>query len=563
MVTESWFSSLWRTSRKTASEPQKAVIGVLTFEVASLMSKVVHLWQCLSDKHIVGLRDEIMNSVGVRKLVSDDDEYLVELVCVEIVHNLGFLARSVARLGKKCTDPVLQRFENVFDDLVKNDADIYGWEFTLKKMERKVKKMEKFIALGSNLYQELEVLAELEQTLRRMQASEEPNKLNLLEFQQKVGWQRQEVKTLREISLWNRTYDYTVRLLARSLFTIYGRIKCVFDINQTVAVDGINRPKLGNTDSLSRSHSIAALLQSSVHPSEINKARFASGPLHKLITKSGPIYGINKSNNRQQQAVDHSSNLNHKITHQKTRRLAPVGPFKGCMMAGNVSPVVQSCRPVNSGYLRSNGVHSGLLTRTNATDGELPSHGNTLHCYLTLFSSKHSSLNAPPSTLGASALALHYANIVIVIEKLVASPHLIGPDARDDLYNMLPTCIRAALRSRLKSYAKSLASFCDGVLAEEWKDALARILEWLAPLAHNMIRWQSERNFEQQHLVSRANVLLVQTLYFANQAKTEAAITELLVGLNYIWRYGRELNAKALLECASSRTFDDYLDLKG
>ena len=46
-VTQSWFSSLWRTSRKSiVLEPDKAVIGILTFEVASLMSKVVNLWQC-------------------------------------------------------------------------------------------------------------------------------------------------------------------------------------------------------------------------------------------------------------------------------------------------------------------------------------------------------------------------------------------------------------------------------------------------------------------------------------------------------------------------------------
>ena len=37
-------------------------------------------------------------------------------------------------------------------------------------------------------------------------------------------------------------------------------------------------------------------------------------------------------------------------------------------------------------------------------------------------------------------------------------------------------------------------SACDDhVLAAEWRDALGRILRWLGPLAHNMIKWQSER----------------------------------------------------------------------
>jgi hypothetical protein len=173
-------------------------------------------------------------------------------------------------------------------------------------------------------------------------------------------------------------------------------------------------------------------------------------------------------------------------------------------------------------------------------------------------------LDAPPDTLGAAALALHYANVVIVIEKLVASPHLIGLDARDDMYNMLPASVRAALRERLKPYSKSLSlAIYDTVLAGQWNVAMAGILEWLAPLAHNMIRWQSERSFEQQTMVSRTHVLLVQALYFANQQKTEATITELLVGLNYIWRFGREVNAQALLDCYSNRTYDEFLDTDG
>ncbi|KAF6146798.1 hypothetical protein GIB67_007512 [Kingdonia uniflora] len=561
MVTESWFSSLW--AWKNPPEPEKSNIGVLTFEVASLMSKVVHLWQCLSDNQVVRLREEIMNSEGVRKLVSDDDDFLVELACAEIVENLGLLARSVARLGKKCNDPVLQQFENVFDDLIQNNADLYGLQYALKKMERKVKKMSRFVAVSVNLYQELEVLAELEQTLRRMQVINNPTRTSLLDFKQKVLWQRQEVKNLREISLWSRTYDYTVHLLARSLFTIFGRITHVFGIHQMTSIMGINDSRDLNSDNLRRSHS----MQSSVHPSERTLSRFSSGPLgrttmksgpiSRTITKSGPISGTKVMNKRQPRTPEHStSRAQH--PHSKIKRFAPVGPFKGCMMSGEDSPVLHSFAPVSNGTPRSNGVYSGVLRRAKDSNVDI------LHSNLPLISSKRKILKTPPSTLGASALALHYANIIIVIEKLVASPHLIGPDARDDLYNMLPTSLRAALRARLKSYAKNLASSVyDTDLAAEWTEALTRILEWLMPLAQNMLRWQSERNFEQQNLVSRTNVLLVQTLYFADQAKIEAAMTELLVGLNYLWRFGRDLSAKALLECRSSRVFDDYLGVHG
>ncbi|PIA54806.1 hypothetical protein AQUCO_00901000v1 [Aquilegia coerulea] len=588
MVAETWFGSLWKTSRKNGPEAEKLVIGVLSFEVASLLSKVVHLWRCLGDDQVVRLRKEILSSVGIKKLVSNDDDYLDGLVCAEIIENLRFVVKSVGRIGKKCRDPVLQRFDSVFDDLMKNDADLFGWEFTSKKMDKKTKKFEKYVTAAANLYREMESLNELELVLRKMQGSSDPNCGNRLEFQKKVAWQRQDVKLLRQISLWNKTYDYVVLLLARSLVTLFRRINHVFGIQQTTVGD-VNYLTTMYTDHLPRSHSISALRQMSVHPSDDNTTRFASGPLERSSTKSGPlgrsttksgplgrsttksgplgrstaksgpISRTHQMNYKQWETQFHSSDLRGKHLRSKTRRFTPVGPFKGCMMGGNKSPVLQSYAPVVSGYLSSDSVYSGSLNGTKVGYAESQARSEVFHTNIFHYSSKRKLMDAPPSTLGGAALAHHYANVIIVVEKLVESPHLIGSDARDDLYSLLPTSIKAALRARLKSYLRNLASsFYDTDLAADWNEALVKIIEWLAPLAHNMIRWQSERSFQQQHLISNTSVLLVQTLFFADQAKTEAAITELLVGLNYLWRFNKELNEKALLECTSSMEFDEY-----
>jgi hypothetical protein len=45
-----------------AKSKQKAVIGILAFEVAKVMSKLVHLWTSLSDKQVHKLRQDIMIS---------------------------------------------------------------------------------------------------------------------------------------------------------------------------------------------------------------------------------------------------------------------------------------------------------------------------------------------------------------------------------------------------------------------------------------------------------------------------------------------------------------------
>ncbi|KAL3839750.1 hypothetical protein ACJIZ3_024341 [Penstemon smallii] len=542
-VTETWFGNIWKSSRKSISwEPERPTLGILAFEISRLLSKVVHLWQSLTDRQIVRLREEIANSVGIQRLVSEDEYYLMDLALAEIIENFESVAKSVAMLGKKCSDPTYHNLECVFDDPSKVDPNWYGWQYRLKKMEKKVKKMDKFVASTEQLYQELEVLAELEQSLRRMRAGADIGQVKLLEFQQKVVWQRQEVKNLREMSPWVRTYDYMVRLLLRSLFTIMVRVKYVYGTNQIGNFEGNNDYEHLRKDCLIRSNSISALMQTSVYPSENNSSRFPF-PIGRSFSNLGFGAGKSKSKNRKFQA----------------RRLTAAS-FTGCMTKGNESPFVDSYTPSCGSSFRSNGAsHKDADEKTDTTS--FP----TIYSILTLteesfFSSKRRLLNAPPTTLGHAALALHYANVVILIEKLASSPHLISLDARDDLYNLLPASIRSSLRAKLKTFSRNLASSVyDAAFAAEWSLAIARILEWLSPLAHNMVRWQSERNFERQRLIYGSSVLLVQTLYFANQAETEAAIVELLMGLNYLSRFGREISEKPFRESSCSRAYDGYL----
>ncbi|OWM82489.1 uncharacterized protein LOC116208051 [Punica granatum] len=529
-ATESWFSSLWRISRGKASESEKATVGILAFEVVSLMSKIVKLWHCLSDREMLRLREEVANSIGVRNLVSEDDNYLMDLVLNEIIEDLVYIARAVARLGNRCSDPVFSRFELFLADPIHYDTEWLGWEFKGKKMEKKVRKMERFIAAMMQFSQEQEVLVELEQSLRRMRANPDTDKVKLLEFQQKVMWQRQEVKNLRDSSPWNRTYDYTVRVLLRSFFSILERVKLVFGTHH---IGGNDDCKGVNSTLISRSHSFSALVHSSIYPSE----------------KSAAISEKYRTGRKQREGRHSSFFLRGKNTRSKSENISHMGPFRGCMDGCNDSPLPlgHESEPVG-GSMRITSIHqkeTDIMKKPNMG----PLHGNRIYFKLNqLYGKGKNRISvAPLNSLGAAALDLQYARVIILIEKLSQSPHLIGADARDDLYNMLPASIRSALRAKLKSYTRTLASFIyDSALLSQWSASLFQILDWLGPLAHNTVRWQSEQNIEKQPEVCGPNVLLVQTLYFADLAKTEAAIVELLVGLNYICRISREVDERGV-----------------
>ncbi|KAL5727981.1 hypothetical protein ACHQM5_001114 [Ranunculus cassubicifolius] len=445
MALETWLTKVKtavssRLDLKNMSRKSHSV-GVLAFEIAGLMSKILHLWQTLSDKSVVRLRNEATSLEGVRKIVSNDDNFLLGLACAEVVENLRIVAKAVSRICKRSNDPSLQGFDLLFQEFADSGRDPHHWVWSPKDMEIKQKKIDRYVTQTAGLYKEMDELSENEHGLKKLLHCSDVEQLikekKIVDLQQKVFWQKQEVKYLKETSLWSRNLNMVALLLARSLFTILARIKSVFGIGSTV--------------SLPRSLSLSA----TVYPSDNSvSCKFNSGPLSD-----------------------------------------------------------------------------------NFFDKEAQTQK--------FFESNSKLLVPPPTTLGGVALAIHYANLIIVIEKMIKSPQLVGIDARDDLYGMLPSSVRGSLRGRLKGVGFSAS---DPVLAGEWRDALGRILGWLSPLAHNMIKWQSERSFEQQNITPKTNVLLLQTLYYANQTKTEAAITELLVGLNYIWRFEREMNAKALLE---------------
>ncbi|CAI9760630.1 unnamed protein product [Fraxinus pennsylvanica] len=512
-VKENWFGNIWSSRKGRTLDPQKPVIGILAFEVSRLMLKVVNIWQCLCDQQIVKLREEIVNSIGIQKLVSRDKDYLMDLVLAEIFENLVSVAKSVDSLGKKCEDPLYHNLERVFDDPDEIDPKWIWWQYRRKKMERKVKKMKKFIASTEQLYQELEELAKLEQSPRQMRADVDMgSQENLHCVQRQVVLQRLEVKNLQETSPW------------------------------------IGKIEDHSSDSLIRGNSVSARIQLSVYTSE-NK-------LHSSFSDLAPSDDKIRSRNKQLLVLSPSSIHSEKSTQIKGRRLAPYG-FKGQATGGNNSLVKRSYTPSSSGTLGSND------TFNKDTDDNISVQ--TQYCGTTstkqsFFNSKRKLLNAPPSTLGNAALAFHYANVILIIKKLASVPELISDDSRDDLYNMLPTSIRNHLSAKLKVFSKSSGSMT--ILRRKallMKLALARTLEWLSPLALDTIRWHSFQNFERNRVIFGSNTLLVQTLHFAKQVKTEAAIFELLMGLNYLSRFRRGIKEKTSLQSSCNRACDGYI----
>lgn len=530
----------------TKKQEVKETIGILCFEVANLMSKTVFLHKSLADKEISKLKSELLNCQGIKTLVSCDEDYIIELALCEKMDELNRVAGVVARLGKKCTLPALQGFEHVYGDIVSGVIEVKDLGFLVKDMEAMVRKMERFVNLTGALHGEIAVLRELELTTKKFQQShlEETRKA----FEQKLMWQEQDVKHLKDVSLWNQSYDKVVELLARTVCTLYVRICNVFGSKSGKRSGSLDHLKVDSGVKLENSVLIRKGLRKK---------------------NGGDKSGLTEKHRMKKR----KSNVRPKVEEQQFRAedldiLCGIGPgrlFKECLSLSSSGTKVDDdsecngvegrskplgCCSIVSGEKRNNLEHSGGVASSQTSSSISFSVAN---CSRSGLKSSFMAY-ATPSTIGGSGLALRYANVVIIIEKLLMYPHLVGEEARDDLYFLLPTNLRISLKTSLKSFKEDIAIY-DGSLAHDWKGRLDQILQWLAPLAHNMIRWLNERNIEQQQIVKRTNVLLLQTLYFADRVKTEEVLCEVLTGLNYICRYEHQLDA--LLDCSSSFDLDD------
>ncbi|KAJ8505771.1 hypothetical protein OPV22_006657 [Ensete ventricosum] len=384
-------------TRVGSIDRERPVVGILAFEAAATMSRLVSLYRSLDDDEVRRLRTD-MRSQGVTYLTSKDQAFLLRLACAELVDELDRAAAAVARLGHKCSDPLLRGLDRLYADLKAGgiclflrdgraaDQERFGVGATVKSVEKRIKRMERYVAATSRLYAEMQSLNELEASERRMQQQ----------------WRR------HSGPIPVQKPGVTPAPPPRS------------------ARSPVAAPQVGRD----RNHRVLMLQSNPDSP-----GKYSSGPLERLAAK-------------------------------------------GVTFLRNSAPILMA---------------KGALDKPFESLGKV--------------------LEAAPNTVGGSGLALRYANVIVLAEKLLAIKSIEGhgaPEeeeakeeaaavAREELYQMMPSGMRGD---------------CEGQAEGE------------------------ERNMErQQRFHARPRALIPQTLHFSDREKTEAAIVEVLVGLSCMCWY--------------------------
>ncbi|KAJ6799125.1 uncharacterized protein M6B38_209400 [Iris pallida] len=211
-----------------------SVVGILSFEAAATMSRLVSLHRSLSDAEVSRLRSDAMRSQGVAYLNSTDQSFLLRLACAELVEALDAAAEDVSRLSRRCRGALPVGFDRLYTDLKSGSIDPSRLASS-RSIEKKVKKMAKYVAATERLFHEMELLNAMEATERR-KWSRFSGPIPVQKLPQKpeaapqldIKSQLQKVRRLKEDSLWSQSFDKAVEVMALAAYSIFARICVVF-----------------------------------------------------------------------------------------------------------------------------------------------------------------------------------------------------------------------------------------------------------------------------------------------------------------------------------------------
>uniref|UniRef100_A0A803QYP5 Uncharacterized protein n=2 Tax=Cannabis sativa TaxID=3483 RepID=A0A803QYP5_CANSA len=151
--------------------------------------------------------------------------------------------------------------------------------------------------------------------------------------------------------------------------------------------------------------------------------------------------------------------------------------------------------------------------------------------------------------LGPAGLALHYANIIIQIDTLVARSSAMPPNTRDSLYQSLPPALKSSLRSKLKSFHVK-----EEMTVKEIKDEMELTLGWLVPVATNTAKahhgfgwvgeWANTGSDGSRKAAIQTEIMRIETLHHADKGKTESCILEMLLWLHHLASKSKSANTE-------------------
>ncbi|KAK9129499.1 hypothetical protein Sjap_009986 [Stephania japonica] len=184
-------------------------ILILAFEVANTIVKGANLLQSLSENNILLLKEEILHSEGVQRLVSTDMDELLRIAAADKRDEFNVFTKEVIRFGDKCKDPQWHNLDRYFKKL---DSDVTVHKLVREEAELTVQELSTLAQHTAELYHEWHALDRFEQDYQRKLDEVESLHLprrgeGLVILHSELKNQRKLVRNLQKKSLWSKSLE--------------------------------------------------------------------------------------------------------------------------------------------------------------------------------------------------------------------------------------------------------------------------------------------------------------------------------------------------------------------
>uniref|UniRef100_A0A0A9DRQ5 DUF668 domain-containing protein n=1 Tax=Arundo donax TaxID=35708 RepID=A0A0A9DRQ5_ARUDO len=207
-------------------------ISILAFEIANTIVKGMSLMQSLSKESLKYLKDTVLRSEGVQRLVSSDMDYLMRITAADKRQELRVFSREVIRFGNRCKDPQWHNLDRYFSKL---DSEITPQPQLKEIAKAEMQQLMTLVRYTGDLYHELHALDRFEQDYRH-KLEEEKRSITFERgdtvqiIRQELKSQRKHVHNLKKKSLWSKTLDDVMEKLVDIVHFLHVEIQDAFGL---------------------------------------------------------------------------------------------------------------------------------------------------------------------------------------------------------------------------------------------------------------------------------------------------------------------------------------------
>ncbi|KAH6763687.1 Ikzf5, partial [Perilla frutescens var. frutescens] len=223
-------------------------ISILSFEVANTVVKGANLMNSLSEENVRHLKEVVLPSEGVQRLISRDMDELLRIAASDKRDELKVFSGEVIRFGNRCKDPQWHNLDRYFEKL---ESELTPHKQLKEEAEIVIQQLMVLVHNTAELYHEMHALDRFEQDCRR-KAQEEDNSNavhrgdSLAILRAELKSQKKHVKNLKKKSLWSKILEEVMEKLVDIVHFLHLEIHSAFGSSDGTKPIKDHHQKLGS-----------------------------------------------------------------------------------------------------------------------------------------------------------------------------------------------------------------------------------------------------------------------------------------------------------------------------